>query len=142
MTRIDFYHDAADKLATACALIGECHRAGRRVLVYAPDPAVAGAIDRLLWTQPAIGFVPHCLAASALAAETPVVVAGALDDTGHDDVLVNLDGELPSGFSRFRQLIEIVGRDDADRLPARSRYRHYRDRGYELYTQSLETRGA
>lgn len=142
MTRIDFYHDAADKLAAACELIGEYQRAGRRVLVYAPDPSVAGAIDRLLWMQPATGFVPHCVAGSSLAAETPVVVAGTLDDPSHDDVLVNLDGELPAGFSRFRQLIEVVGRDEADRLPARGRYKHYRDRGYELHTQSRGTRRA
>lgn len=140
MTRIDFYHDVSDKLAAACELIGECQRAGSRVLVFAPDPALAGAIDRLLWTQPATGFVPHCAAGSPLAAETPVVIATTLDDSGHDDVLVNLDGELPAGFSRFRRLIEVVGRDDADRLPARSRYKHYRDRGYELNARSWEAR--
>jgi DNA polymerase-3 subunit chi len=140
VTRIDFYHDAQDKLAVACELIGECHRAGRRVLVYAPDPAVAAAIDRLLWVQPATGFVPHCNAGSALAAHTPIVVASTVEVPEHDDVLVNLDGELPAGFSRFHRLIEVVGSDDADRVPARGRYKHYRDRGYELHTQSCEAR--
>jgi DNA polymerase-3 subunit chi len=133
VTRIEFYHDVADKLAAACELIGECQRAGHRVLVFAPQPALAAAIDRLLWTQPAIGFLPHSFATSPLAAETPVVISASLDDASHDDVLLNLDGDLPAGFSRFRRLIEIVGREDSDRVPARSRFKHYRDRGYELH---------
>lgn len=140
MTRIDFYHDAPEKLAAAGELIGECFRGGHKVLVFAPQPQTAAAIDRLLWTQPATGFLPHCAAASPLAAQTPVLIAATLEASDHDDVLVNLDGDLPAGFSRFRRLIEVVGRDEADRGPARQRYKHYRDRGYELNAQSWEGR--
>ncbi len=142
MTKIDFFHGAPDKLQAACQLIGELYRAGRQVLVYAPQATVATAIDRLLWTQPATGFLPHCAAESPLAAETPVLVAGSLDHPGHDDVLVNLDGELPAGFSRFQRLIEIVGNDEADRIQARGRYKHYRDRGYELNARDFGAPGA
>lgn len=137
MTRILFYHGASDKLATACRLIGELYKQGRKIVVYAPDATLAQRIDQLLWTQPAIGFFPHCAATSPLAAETPILIARALEALAHDDVLVNLDGELPSAFSRFEQLIEIVGLDDEDRMPARSRYKFYRDRGYPLETQNL-----
>jgi hypothetical protein len=45
-------------------------------------------------------------------------------------VLVNLGGDLPPGFSRFDRLIEIVGTDETDRIPARERFKFYRDRGY------------
>ncbi|MBS1172594.1 MAG: polymerase chi subunit, partial [Proteobacteria bacterium] len=79
---------------------------------------------------------------STLAAETPVLIAGSLELPGHDDVLINLDGELPSGFSRFQRLIEIVGNDEADRIQARGRYKHYRDRGYELNARDIGARGA
>lgn len=140
MTEIHFYHNAQDKIAAATRLIGELYREGRKVLVYAPETDVAAQLDRLLWTQPAIGFVPHCDSRSSLAAQTPVVVSGSLGDLTHDDVLVNLDGELPSGFSRFRRLVEIVGTSDADRLPARERFRFYRDRGYPLSAHELLTR--
>ncbi|GAB4176754.1 MAG: DNA polymerase III subunit chi [Rhodocyclaceae bacterium] len=137
MTRIEFLHDAPDKLAAASRLIGEFYRQGRRVVVHAPDPQLAQRLDRTLWTQPAIGFVPHCSADSPLAAETPVVIAARLPDGIHDGVLINLDGELPPGFARFERLIEIVGSDEADRVPARERYRFYRDRGYPLASRSL-----
>ncbi len=137
MTRIEFYHDAPDRLAAACQLVGELYRQGRKIWIYAPDPAVAAAIDRLLWTQPATGFVPHCAADAALAEQTPVLIGQALETAGYDDVLVNLDGDLPPAFSRFRQLVEVVGRGEDERAPARGRYKFYRDRGYPLDARPL-----
>jgi len=137
VTSIDFYHGAQDKLQTSCRLIGEFHSQKRKVLVYAPTEALAAQIDRLLWCQPATGFTPHCALDAPLAAETPVVIGATLDDEAHHDVLVNLDGELPQGFSRFERLIEIVGKDEADRGPARERYKFYRDRGYPLQAHQL-----
>ena len=140
MTRIEFLHDAPDKLVAACRLIGELYGQGLRIVVYAPDAQTAQRLDRSLWTQPAISFVPHCAADSPLAGETPVVIASSLDGAAGDAVLINLDGELPPGFARFERLIELVGADEADRLPARERYRFYRDRGYPLESRSLAAR--
>lgn len=137
MTRIDFYHGAADKLQAACRLIGTLYAEGRAVLVYAPAEDVAARIDRLLWTQPATGFVPHCRSGTALAAETPVIIGACPEQANHHDVLLNLDGGLPPAFSRFTQLIEIVGLEEADRAPARERFRFYRERGYAIATHDL-----
>ncbi|MGB7991910.1 MAG: DNA polymerase III subunit chi [Candidatus Methylophosphatis roskildensis] len=140
MTRIEFHHNAPDKFAAAARLIGAAVANGARVLVFAPQRDVAQRIDQVLWTYAALSFVPHVAADSPLAQETPVLIAGSLEHpaaAGHDQVLVNLDGELPPAFARFERLIEIVGNDDADRLPARSRFRFYRDRGYPLTTNDL-----
>lgn len=137
MTSIDFYHGAADKVQSACRLIGELYAEGRRVLVYAPEEGLAARVDRQLWMQPATGFTPHCRSDDALAAETPILIGASLDDSVHHDVLVNLDGELPPAFSRFERLVEIVGADEADRGPARERFKFYRDRGYAIAAHDL-----
>lgn len=137
MTGIDFYHGARDKVQAACRLIGELYAQGRKVLVYAPADGLADQVDRQLWVHPATGFLPHCRIGTALAGETPIVIGGSLDDAAHHDVLLNLDGDLPPAFSRFERLIEIVGTDEADRGPARERYRFYRDRGYPLQAHQL-----
>jgi DNA polymerase-3 subunit chi len=140
MTKVEFHHNAPDKFAAAARLIGAAVANGARVLVFAPQRDVAQRIDQVLWTYAALSFVPHVAADSPLAQETPVLIAGSLERpaaAGHDQVLVNLDGELPPAFARFERLIEIVGSDDADRLPARSRFRFYRDRGYPLTTNDL-----
>ena len=60
LTQIFFYHNAADRIAAAS-------RTDRQRL--AQEQAGAGLrarcrsrrqLDRLLWTHPAIGFIPHC----------------------------------------------------------------------------------
>lgn len=137
MTHIDFYHDVPDRLALACRLIGDAWRAGRKVVVFAPDARMADQVDRLLWSQQALSFVPHCRVRSPLAAETPILITDALDSeliARHDQVLVNLDGELPSAFSRFEQLIEVVSTAPDDKNQARTRFRFYKDRGYPINT--------
>ncbi len=137
MTRIDFYFEAADKLQVACRLSAKAAQQKLRVLIYAPDEAGAQRIDKMLWPWQATGFLPHCMTRSPLAAQTPVLITHDPEDTPHDEVLLNLHSEWPPAFSRFRRLVEIVGRDDEDREAARGRFRFYRDRGYEIVNHDL-----
>lgn len=140
MTQVFFYHGAPDKLAAACSLLGKACAQKKPVLVYAPQPEVAGLLDRLLWTQPALSFVPHCRADSALAGETPILIADALDHLPQDERLMNLGPAVPPGFSRFHSLIEVVGREEGDRHAARDRVKFYKDRGYEIRYFDLSER--
>ncbi|MDD5298663.1 MAG: DNA polymerase III subunit chi [Rhodocyclaceae bacterium] len=130
MTTITFHHGAQDKLAVACRLAQERFQDGRRVLVYAPNGAVADRFDHQLWSFASLSFVPHCRAASPLAAETPVVISGTVPAGDFSDVLINLATELPTGFERFREVIEVVGTTEEDAAPARLRFRHYKDCGF------------
>src|SRR5690606_15331014 len=75
MTSIDFYFNAEDRFQVACRLAGKALKHNQRLVIYAPQAETASRIDRMLWTWPAIGFVPHCPAHSPLAAETPVLIA-------------------------------------------------------------------
>ena len=137
MTRIDFYFEAEDKLRVACRLSAKAAQQKLRVLIYAPDEAEAQRIDKLLWTWQATGFLPHCMTRSPLAAQTPVLITHDPEDTPHDEVLLNLHSQWPPAFSRFQRLVEIVGRDDADREAARGRFRFYRARGYDIVNHDL-----
>jgi DNA polymerase-3 subunit chi len=141
VTRIDFYLDAGDRLQVACRVAAKALAQAHKVVIYAPDGEVARAIDRLLWTTPPTGFVPHVMGDHRLATETPVVIARDAAQLPHDDVLVNLDREQPASFARFNRLVEIVGHDEDDKQAARGRYRLYRDRGYEIHTHRLGSDG-
>lgn len=137
MTQISFLHGAHDRLQAVAAWLGQANGDGRSVLVYVPHGERGEQLDRLLWTHPATGFVPHCRAEEALASETPIVLASKLESPLHDDCLLNFSDEIPPGFSRFQHLIEIVSIEDADRLPGRERYRFYRERGYPLEARDI-----
>lgn len=137
MTRVQFFHGAADRLLAVAEWLRRSQMEKRSVLVYAPQADMADRLDRLLWTQPATGFVPHARASSPLAAETPILLTDRLDQLPQDQCLLNLSNEVPPGFSRFEELVEIVSTEDGDRLPARERFKHYRDRGYALDSRDI-----
>lgn len=140
MTQVFFYHGAANRIAAACALLGGAYAKGKPMLVYAPEKEVASSVDRMLWTYPALSFVPHCPADSPLAAETPILITDTLESVAQDERLMNLSREIPPGFSRFQNLIEVVGQEDADRSAARERVKFYKDRGYEVRYFDLSNR--
>ena len=141
MTQIDFYTHVEDKLRTACRLAAKAYSADLRVMVSCTDADIASRFDRMLWTTPAIGFIPHCMASDRLAPETPVVIDYLGTEPAHDQVLLNLKTEWPPLFSRFQRLIEIVSTEDEDRRLARERFKFYRDRGYEIRTHDLSKAG-
>lgn len=140
MTQVFFYHGASDRIAAACALLGGAYAKGKALLVYAPEKEVASSVDRMLWTHPALSFVPHCPADSPLAAETPILITDTLESVAQDERLMNLSREIPPGFSRFQNLIEVVGQEEADRSAARERVKFYKDRGYEVRYFDLSDR--
>ena len=139
MTQIDFYTHAGSQLHVACRLATKAYAQGLRVAVLCPDAATAQSFDRMLWAASPLAFVPHCSAAHALAARTPIVVDHEGIEPAHDQVLLNLRAEWPPLFSRFQRLIEIVSADatDSDRASARARFKFYRDRGYPIRTHDL-----
>lgn len=140
MTQIFFYHNAAERIAAAAALIGKAYLQKKSLLVYAPDAEVAGLLDRHLWMHPPSAFVPHVRSDSPLAAETPVLLADKLDALPQNERLFNLSAEIPPGFARFTSVIEVVGQHEAERLAGRERVRFYKDRGYEIkYIDLAET---
>ncbi len=131
MTRIDFYTGSQDKLRTACQLSHKAVQNGMRVLLHVPDDGMAEKLDSLLWHYPATAFMPHCRSGDAEAATMPVVI-GRDEDFPHSELLISLHDECPTFFSRFERVIEIVGHDTEEAARGRSRFKFYRDRGYEL----------
>ena len=138
MTSIDFYTGVEDRLVIAARIVAKAAAAHGSARVLTPDAATTEALDKLLWTVPQTGFLPHCRMDSPIAAQTPVWIDHRLEHTGPAAVLVNLHPEPPPFFSRFERLAEIVGLDDA--AAGRERYKFYRERGYELRAHDMRER--
>jgi len=137
VTSIDFYFNADDRLQVACRLAGKALKQGSRMLIYAPDAETASRVDKMLWTWPAIGFVPHCAVHAPLAAETPVLIASEEASPADCEVLLNLGAECPPHFERFARLLEIVSTEEEEKKKGRARYRFYTDRGYRIASHDL-----
>jgi DNA polymerase-3 subunit chi len=145
VTRISFLHGAADRIQSAAQWLhqtwNERHSTPgsfSSILVYVPDADNATRLDRILWTQPPLSFLPHCRTDSPLASATPILLTASLDDASPvTDCLLNLGNALPEIYARFEHLVEIVSIDDEDRLPARERFKFYRDRGYAVDSRDI-----
>lgn len=140
MTTIDFYTHCADPLDVAARLCVKAWQQNGSARVLTGDAATTSALDSLLWTVPATGFVPHCRLRSSVVAETPIVVDHELEHEGPAEVLINLHPAPPPFFARFERLVEIVGISGADTLAGRERWRFYRERGYTMRSHNLAER--
>jgi DNA polymerase-3 subunit chi len=139
VTRIDFYHYADDKLRCACRLAAKAYNSAAKVVVYSPDTQLLRRFDEALWAFQQTGFVPHCFAGAAVAAETPIVLASSGEALPHHDVLLNLGDEWPPFFSTFERVLEIVTTEEGDKERARARYVFYKKRGYEIKITPIES---
>lgn len=142
MTKVRFFHSASDRIEAAASWLNlawsqRSDASAQQVVVFTPDAAVAERIDRQLWLQPAGGFVPHCRAGSPLALETPIIISDSLEALTAHRQLLNLSDSVPPEFSRFDEVVEIVSQAGPDKLPARERFKFYRERGYELHNQDI-----
>ncbi len=143
-TRVQFYHNAVDPLALTRELLARALASGCRIAVRMPDAASANVLDRQLWVADPGSFLPHVMADSALAAETPVVLGPAGDNEHwpHHDILFNLASDVPPAYRQFRQLVEIVGCSETEKQPARARWLRYKREGLRLQAFDAELRTA
>lgn len=140
MTKVDFYllsgSAPALRLDYACRLAHKAWNKGHRIYLHCADADQAGQLDDLLWSFRADLFLPHGQT------DDEQVTCGWGDEPGsHHDLLINLTDATPDFFSRFNRLAEIVIEHDAVRVPARARFRFYRERGYPLNSHSIRTAG-
>lgn len=136
MTEIEFHANVADKLQFGCRLLRKVVRSGARAIVIA-DPQTLKDLDKALWVFSATEFLPHCTASApdAVLAATPVLLVEQLEPQARQlppAVLINLGQLVPAMFEQFERLIEIASVDPDDRQAALARWKHYKERGYNL----------
>lgn len=139
MTRIDFYvlpnNQAAARRQFACRLAYKAWSQNRQVYLHCGSEAEAEQMDEQLWSFRPDAFLPHSLHQSK---PNDVIVCGWEEDPSpHQDLLVNLSNDTPAFFSRFKRLAEILVTDDSILIPARQRFRFYREQGYAPDTHQL-----
>ena len=132
MTRIDFYFNVTNKPALTHDLVQAALVKRRQVTITVADETAANDLTNALWQQKPESFLPNVLVNDALAAQTPIVIHWQNQAVMQDELLINLSAAQRSFFSQFTQLIELVGDDEQDKAAARTRYKFYRERGYEI----------
>ena len=137
MTEVTFYTFVPDKLALMRQLAVKAYGQRLNVLIHTTDPALGENLDRMLWTSPALSFLPHCRDSDNLARQTSILIGVDADKLASADILINMDDHYPALFSRFDRLLEIVSTDESDRAKGRERYKFYQERGYAIKTHDM-----
>ncbi|KZX60353.1 DNA polymerase III subunit chi [Halioglobus sp. HI00S01] len=139
MTRVGFYvvqaAEATQRLTVAARLADKAFAQGHRIYINAVDRAQAEALDQLLWSYRPSSFLPHALAGDALA--QPIGIGWGQDPGDHNDLLINLQLDIPAFFSRFARVAEVVTQDEDSLAALRESWMFYKDRGYQLEKHDL-----
>lgn len=135
MTKVDFYvgktNSLQARLLLACKVVTKAHQHGMPTYIHTDNPATTARLDDLLWTFHDIAFIPHALAPSK-EANIRILLGHDHEPMENCGLLINLSNEIPSFFSRFERLAEILDQEEAILHAGRKRYQFYRDRGYNL----------
>ncbi len=139
MTRVGFYVVQAageeQRLRVAARLANKAFGQGHRIYINAATEAQARQLDDLLWSFQPASFLPHDLVGGECAG--PIAIGWGQEPQDHDDLLINLQLEVPPFIGRFNRVAEVVTQDEASLEALRASWTFYRKRGYQLEKHDL-----
>ena len=135
MTKISFYvgksHSLQARLQLACKLVEKAHLQALGTYIHLDSHTSCQQLDELIWTYSDLSFIPHTV--GAVSEDGVRVRLGYHDEPMDDcDFLINLSNEIPEFFPRFARMAEILDQENNILQAGRSRYKFYKDRGYDL----------
>jgi DNA polymerase-3 subunit chi len=139
MTLVGFYvmqtSDPGQRLRVAARLADKAFQRGHRIFINATDEAQATELNKLLWSFRPTSFLPHGLHGQEHS-ET-IAIGWGQEPNNHNDLLINLQLEIPSFFSRFARVAEVVTQEPDSLAAFRKSWTFYKERGYQLEKHDL-----
>jgi len=138
VTKVTFYKlaNSAPALKFVCQIIKKACATKQQVLCLVADNQTAEQLEQLLWEFEAEAFVPHGIGVD----QQPVAISADADPGEHHQLLINLQAEIPTWFSRFERVIELVQPETEQEQTKRENFRFYKERGYALDFHDLSRR--
>ena len=135
MTDIDFYLNVDEIAKVIPKLSDKVMRRQRKALILTGDNEIDRKLSLLIWCRSETSFIPVGHGPSS--SRHNAIHFGAPEDVKHHDILINLLDTIPTNFSSFSRVIEIVQNNESEKLKARQKFAWYRDRGYKIRTIKL-----
>jgi DNA polymerase-3 subunit chi len=140
--RIDFYilSDSGrdSRLRFACRLSEKAYNMNTHVYAHTPSPEQADRLDQMLWTFRDGSFVPHARFTADAEQRAPISIGTPEIYSEAGELLINLCDVVPTFYSGFERIAEIVAADESSRKAGRERFRHYRDLGADPATHNIK----
>ena len=139
MTLVGFYvvqtSDSGQRLRVAARLADKAFQRGHRIFIHATDEAQATELNELLWSFRPASFLPHGLHGQEHSEN--IAIGWGQEPDNHNDLLINLQLEIPSFFSRFARVAEVVTQEPDSLAALRKSWTFYKERGYQLEKYDL-----
>jgi DNA polymerase-3 subunit chi len=140
VTRVGFYvvqtGDQSQRLHVAARLADKAFQQGHKIYINAPDESQARELDQLLWSFRPSSFLPHALEGDEHS--NNIAIGWGQTPGSHNDLLINLNLEIPEFFSRFNRVAEVVTQDPASLSALRKSWAFYKESGYQLEKHDLK----
>lgn len=137
MTRVEFIVNLQNQLNETARLCENYLNKGHQLTINCGSQEKQAAISAALWGFNAASFLPHATIGAPEAPFAPIHLHVGDASLQQDDILINLDEEVPIFFGRFRHMIEVVSDAESAKEAARRRWKFYRDRGYTLRSKDM-----
>ncbi len=120
-----------------CRLVDKAYQLQKKIYIHASSLEEAQRIDELLWTFRDISFIPHQHVTGEHLVDPMLTVTIAIDKPKQfiADILFNLSREVPSYFSEFTRIIEIVSEEDKNQ--SRKKYKFYKAQNCQLTLHNI-----
>lgn len=136
MTQVTFYSlSEKDKTGQtlSCSLCASLYANKQKVSVWCADKTEAEAFDEMLWQLPADRFIPHNLSGEGPKNGAPVEICWQAEQLRRGVTLIVLSQITLEQPQSFRQIIDFVPADDAQKAAARDRYKYYQRAGCNMH---------
>lgn len=141
MIRVDFYVLDSEgshlRELYACRVTEKAYKLGHSVYIHVSDDQQAQALDDMLWTFSQGSFIPHARCDAAVQPDTPVHIGYGKEPDFTSDVLINLAPAVPSFYSRFERVVEIVDQSEAVKSKGRERFKFYREHQCDVNSHNV-----
>lgn len=145
MTRIDFYFNVKNRLNFSCKLVRKVIHDSKAntdepIVVYCPEKSKLIFFGKLLYSFSSTDFLPNVFVGDSLEQVTPIVLSSnpwIPNSPRRPNLLLNLDDNICEVFSSFDRVVEVVGSDENEKLPAREKFTFYKNRGFKIYNHNI-----
>ncbi|HAF86974.1 MAG: DNA polymerase III subunit chi [Legionellaceae bacterium] len=143
LMRVDFYllptDSSDDKDLFICRLLEKIYHRHHEVFVACDTQQEAHVLDELLWTFKPESFIPHNLQHEGPDIPPPIQFGyDAKPPARFNDILLNLQPQVPDFYARFKRIIEIVPNDASAKDLSRQRFRWHRAKQHQIQTHTIE----
>lgn len=133
-TEVRFYHLERQSLDQALpALVAKAYSMRHRIVIQAASDMEAEQINGQLWTHNPDSFIPHGTKKDGHAEKQPVWITSNDENPNDADVLILTGGGACETISTYKLCCDMFnGRDEDAVKAARSRWKAYKDAGFEI----------